>query len=286
MESKIREEKSPVLCPLTPHLWQLTMERIAFTLYLVVLIWSPLAFGAVHAGAYTFMSLGVLAASLLLTASHITRDRKSGAALFSMPATSLNLLFLLLLFFLFFQILPLPGPVVEFLSPGAWVAGQKSLPASQVVTGEGPQNAWFSLAPYTGPVRMSLVRWVTYGLFFLGFSRTLNTRSRIEKAVFAILILGCFESLYGLIQTYSGHEHIWWYKKVVYRGDVTGTFVNRNHFAGLMEMVMMLAATYVAALAERRGRGERPQVRKTYFRARVAQWLSGEQRFNKRAFVL
>ena len=133
---------------------------------------------------------------------------------------------------------------------------------------------------------LSLVRWLTYGLFFLGFSRTLNTRKRIEKAVFAVLILGCFESLYGLIQTYSGHDHIWWYKKTAYRGDVSGTYVNRNHFAGLMEMIMMLAAAYTAALAGGTEHREKPQVRKTYLRARLAQWLSGEQRFNKRAFVL
>ena len=56
------------------------MKTLAFTVYLVVLIWSPLAFGAFHAGGYTFMILGVLAACLLLVADGIARDRKSGTS--------------------------------------------------------------------------------------------------------------------------------------------------------------------------------------------------------------
>ncbi|MBN1103193.1 MAG: O-antigen ligase family protein, partial [Deltaproteobacteria bacterium] len=262
------------------------LERFAFVLCFFVLLWSPLAFGAVHTTAYSFMILGVLTAGLLLAVAGISRDRKSGMLRFTVPATGLTPLFILFIVFLLLQALPLPGSLVESLSPGAWVVGYKSLPASQVVAGRGPDNPWFSLAPYTHPVLMSLVRWVAYGLFFLVFSRTLTTRKRIEKAIFAILILGCFESLYGLIQTFSGHEHIWWYNKTAYRGDVTGTYVNRNHFAGLMEMILMLAAAYTAALAGRPGHREKPQVRKTYLRARLAQWLSGEQHFNKRAFVL
>jgi O-antigen ligase len=262
------------------------MERLAFSLFLFVLLWSPLAFGAAHATAYTFLVLGVLAGSLLLAAGSLTRDRKTGTYRVQVPSTSLNLLFLLLLCYLLFQLIPLPGFMARFLSPEASVVFQKTLPASEAVAGNDPSGTWLSLSPYTLPVRLSLARWTAYGLFFLGLSRMLTTRKRIEKAVFAVLLLGCFESLYGIIQTFSGHEHIWWYKKTVYLGDVTGTYVNRNHFAGLMEITMMLAAVYAAALSERKRKREGPSAPKHYLRARISQWLSGEQRFNKRTFVL
>ena len=50
-------------------------------------------------------------------------------------------------------------------------------------------------------------------------------------------------------QTFSGYDHIWWYQKAAHEDAVSGTYVNRNHFAGLMEMVMVLAVLYAAALS-------------------------------------
>jgi O-antigen ligase len=262
------------------------LERLAFAIYLSVLLWSPLAFGAVHEIGYTILVLGVLAGSLLLLTAHFTRDRKTGAYSLRLPDTSLNPLFLLILFFLLFQIIPLPGFLVRFLSPESWVVFQKSIPASEIVTIGVPPDAWFSLAPYRHPVLLSLVRWTAYGLFFLGLSQVLNSRKRIEGAIFAVLLLGCFESFYGIIQTFSGNEHVWWYKKAVYLGDVTGTYLNRNHFAGLMEITLMLAAAYAAAISGEKKMAGSPSTPRRYLRGRLSSWLSGEQRFNKRTFVL
>ena len=134
---------------------------------------------------------------------------------------------------------------------------------------------------------MSIIRLTVYSLFFIGFTRMLNSQKRIDLAVLLILLTGCFEALYGMVQTFSGNEHIWWVKKIYYRGDVTGTYVNRNHFAGLMEIIIMLAAVYAGAVAEKRkkrvpgfanhGMG---------WRQRLSRTLRGEQRFNKGLFVL
>lgn len=262
------------------------MERLAFIVYIIVLMWSPVAFGAVYTYGNTVSTLGVLLGGLALLVHSIAKDRKSGVLFFRVPVTPLNLLLLLFFCLLLLQVTPLPGALVRLLSPEAWVVLQKSVPASEAVTGKSLAGTWIPLSPYSYPVFLSLIRWVSYGIFFLGFSQTLNTRKRIEAAVLAILILGCFEALYGLIQTYSGHHHIWWYKKPYLAHEVSGTYMNRNHFAGLMGMIMLLAAVYTAALAERKRHRERPQAPKSYFRARMAQWFSGEQRFNKRAFVL
>jgi len=114
----------------------------------------------------------------------------------------------------------------------------------------------------------------------------LNSRKRIELVVLLILMTGCFETLYGLIQTYSGSNHIWWYKKTAYLKDVTGTYINRNHFAGLMVMGLLLGAAYVAGLAQRPTRKRGIPGLKSSIRGRLSRVLSGEQRFNKRASIL
>ncbi len=262
------------------------MEKAAFGIYLFVLCTGPLFFGGVGYPAYTFITLGILAGSLLLLAANVTKERKTGSFHIRFLNTPLNIPFLLLLLFLILQLLPLPPFLLKLLSPEAWVIGEKSLPASLVVGSGEPLGAWFSLAPYAHPVQMSIVRMTVYGLFFAGFTQMLRSRKRIHTAIVCILALGAFESLYGMIQTFSGNEHIWWVKKIYYRGDVTGTYVNRNHFAGLVEIILMLAAVYTVALGEGKKKAPSSYALRAPLRARLSRLLRGEAGFNKRALVL
>jgi len=166
------------------------------------------------------------------------------------------------------------------------VVGQKSLAASSASISEGPIRHWFSPSPYYYPVRMSIIRWTVYVFFFLGLIQVLNSQKRIELTIFLILITGCFEALYGLAEAYSGSGHIWWFKKMGYPRDVTGTYINRNHFAGLMEMCLLLAAAYAAALSGRKKKTRIISDHKAGLRVRLSRYLSGEQRFNKRTLMV
>ncbi len=262
------------------------MDKAAFIIYLVTLILSPLLFGAVHTYAYTIMALGVLSATLLLIIRHIRKDRKSEAYWIKFPNNSLNVLFLLFLAFLILQVVGLPDFFLEILSPRAMEVGEKTLPASLVAMTGTQGESWFALAPYCYPVRMSIIRFAVYGLFFLGLTQVLNSQKRIELTIFLILITGCFEALYGLIQTYSGSGYIWWLKRGNYRQDVTGTYINRNHFAGFMEMGLLLAASYAAGISLRRNRAKTVSNHKSSFRGMLSRFLTGEHRLNKRALIL
>lgn len=261
------------------------LDKAAFTIYLVILILSPLLFGAVHTYAYTLMTLGILAGTVLLVIKNVKKDLKSGSYVFQFPKTYVNFGFVILLLFLVFQTIPLPNFIVEILSPESAVVRQNSLPASSIVSGF-QDKGWFSLAPYYYPVRMSIIRFTVYGLFFLGLARVLNSRNRIELAVYIILLTCCFESLYGLIQAYSGSAHILWFKKMNHGPDVSGTYINRNHFAGLMEIGLLLAASYTAGLSVRMRKSQKVSGLKKSFKVKLSQLLAGEQRFNKRIWVL
>lgn len=105
------------------------LEKAAFVIYLVVLCTGPLFFGGVGYYAYTFITLGILAGSLLLLAANVTKDRKTGSYQIRFLNAPLNLPFLLLLLFLIFQLLPVPPSLLKFLSPGEPLSGQ-DLPAS------------------------------------------------------------------------------------------------------------------------------------------------------------
>src|SRR6266699_2528356 len=65
-----------------------------------------------------------------------------------------------------------------------------------------------------------------------------------------LLALGMFEALYGLIQYFTGWEQIFTYVKKYYLEDATGTYINRNHFAGLLEMILPFAVAFALLRAE------------------------------------
>jgi len=262
------------------------LQRAAFTLYLIVLILSPLLFGAVHTYAYTTMFLVIILAGLLLVAHNIRKDIKHGVYQFTFQSTSLTYIFVFIIAFLIFQVILFPEFFIKMVSPEALIVEKKSLSASGVFESETTFRHWLSLSSYYYPVRGSLIRWIAYGLFFMGLTQVLNSRKRIEIAVFIILIIGCFEVLYGLIQTYTGSNHIWWFKNTSDPQAISGTYINRNHFAGLMEMCLILAAGYAAALEGRTKQRRLLSRHTTNLRARVSRYLSGEQRFNQRTLFI
>ncbi len=220
-------------------------QRLAFAIYMIVLVIGVLLFGAVHTYAYTLVKIGVLGASLLVVADMVRLE--DGRRVIRIPNNPFLIGFVLIAAAVMVQMLPIfnSGVIAWFSPESAVISGWKPL-----VMDTGPLTG--SITPYIHPVRESLIRWVVYGLFFLGMVHVLNTRKRIETAIWVILILGCFEAVYGIYETYSGSNHIWWFNKIVYREDVTGTYINRNHFAGLMEMGVMLSAGFTAAIVTRK----------------------------------
>ncbi len=223
------------------------MEKLAFFLYLSVLVIAPLLFGAVHAYAYTLVYLLIFSATSLLLVEHI-RNKGTRAEQAPLLIPVFLPFFFTFLAFLFLQILPLPEAVLSLLSPQAKLFAEKSL--STWPPGAQTASTLSSLAPYTYPVQMSIIRWIAYGFFFLGFSRTLTSKFRIETAIGCILSVACFISLYGIFQTYSGSHHIWWFTKTAYIHEVTGTYINRNHFASFMGMALILAACYACSFVD------------------------------------
>ncbi|MGZ7065268.1 MAG: O-antigen ligase family protein, partial [Candidatus Aminicenantales bacterium] len=80
--------------------------------------------------------------------------------------------------------------------------------------------------------------------------RTVRTRRRIEIFVLVIIASALFQAFYGMAETFSGSEKIFGYQKKYNIGSVTGTYVNRNHFAGFMEMAFPLSLGYLLAKAK------------------------------------
>lgn len=142
------------------------------------------------------------------------------------------------------QIAPLPAALVKVLSPRAY-----AIHAGLVRDAITAPSSWLRLSLNPAASVYELVLIVCYGLFGYLVLRTVRSRGRAEIMVIVILASALFQAFYGLAETLSGHEMIFGRPKHYGLGSVTGTFVNRNHFAGFMEMAFPLSLGYLLVKA-------------------------------------
>ncbi|MCK7518160.1 MAG: hypothetical protein MZV64_10765 [Ignavibacteriales bacterium] len=139
-----------------------------------------------------------------------------------------------------FQVLPLPVALVRILSPGSFEFRRLYDPGFA-----GTKFTTLSIAP-SATLREALF---LAALFILGFLvlRTVVRGRRIRTIITVLVCSGVFQALYGLFELTRDEPRLLFYKKVFSLESVTGTFVNRNHFSGYLEMIIPLALGLAAA---------------------------------------
>lgn len=104
----------------------------------------------------------------------------------------------------------------------------------------GDSHFTISMARYQTVSHLLLL--VTYLTAFFLTLALCQDRNAKKRLVFALVSLGAFEAGYGLIQYLIGWQQIFTYVKKYYLEDATGTYINRNHFAGFLEMIFPFTA--------------------------------------------
>lgn len=135
------------------------------------------------------------------------------------------------------QLVPLPIPLLHLLSPT-----RAEVATSVMALAGGPARAPLTVAPPTTWIQ--LARITSYAVAFF-VSRQLVRRSPYGPwvVVVPLVIIAGAQALYGL-SVGPDVEH----------GALAGSYPNRNHFAGLLEMVLPLALGYAASALNRSGR--------------------------------
>jgi O-antigen ligase len=142
--------------------------------------------------------------------------------------------------FLVLQVLPLPSAVVRVLSPGAY--------AFRKLYDPGFARLHF-MTLSVAPGRTFRAGLELFAYFLLGFLviRTVTHGSQIRRIMIVLMASGAFQALYGLAELGASHPRILFYSKVFSLESVTGTFVNRSHLSGYLEMIVPLAIGFVIA---------------------------------------
>jgi O-antigen ligase len=125
-----------------------------------------------------------------------------------------------------------------------------------------PTAYTFSVAPHQTISHLLLL--VTYLTAFYIVLVVCEDNIAKKRLVYALIALGGFEAFYGLVQYLTGWQQIFAYVKKYYLEDATGTYINRNHFAGFLEMVL----PFTVALALRLAGNLRRAVQSTEAKAR------------------
>jgi hypothetical protein len=95
-------------------------------------------------------------------------------------------------------------------------------------------------APLTG-----LVRLISYaGVFYVTWRLGSDAR-RGRSAIAVVAISGCAYAAYGLIAFWAGNTRVLWLAKQYYPLDLTGTFLNRDHFATYLGLVLLSVMCHV-----------------------------------------
>ena len=221
---------------------------------IILLIYTPLAFGGVFPGAIAFLEILIGLLMFVWLMKIISQrhqysytpgiDKERYHLRLVSPSFLLPLLLFIVL--ILFQILPLPGSLLRIVSPASY-----RLYAEAAATIHAKLPGFLPVSVYRHATETELHKLLAYaGLFFL-IVNNLRSPRQVRRLVYVIIAVGLFESLYGLLDHFSGRHQIFFYKKS--SPTVSGTFVNKNHFAGYLEMVIPLTFSLLLSRLEKRG---------------------------------
>jgi O-antigen ligase len=201
------------------------------------------------------MELGILLIIILWAIqSFILRTPNSNERIHAfthLPINAVAVFLFLFLFLVLIQMIPLPSGIVKIISPNTY-ALRHSLTFDL-----SPFTFHLSFVPFA--TRIEFFKWLTLtGLFLFLLNWKPSNRNIMNHLILTVMLVGIAESLYGMLELFSGHRYI--LNLDMQASAVTGTFINRNYFAGYLLMVIPLSIGYFfsrEALQRSRFRGWR-----------------------------
>jgi O-antigen ligase len=96
----------------------------------------------------------------------------------------------------------------------------------------------FSLNPFDS--LLSLPKGLMYAGVFTLTLLMVDTTERLKQVIWVVILAASFQACYGSLMTLTGLEYGFFQEKERYRNVATGTYINRNHLAGLLELSVAL----------------------------------------------
>jgi len=131
------------------------------------------------------------------------------------------------------QLIPLPSALVNTLSPHTY----QLYTEWASYTGATIPN-WLPVTIYAHATEGELYKFLAYAALFVVIINTMRSQPQQKRIIYTIITVGLLEALYSFAQ-FSGY-HLPYLKPDQANWLASGTFLNRNHLAGYLEMVIPL----------------------------------------------
>jgi len=217
------------------------LDRSAFWLLLALIVWVPIPLGSNRPWAWALMEVWTFAIGLLWFGALLRREVVVPAAMLRVAAPMLVLL-VLWLCYLALQWIPLPAGWIGWLSPRAAEiqAGAAYLDPGRRMTLSLDPNASFDF-------------WLKTCAYALAFVLTLllvRRRRRLLWLCSAIVAAGLLQAVYGSLMHLVGVDITVLGTPILHSSAASGSYVNRNHLAGLLEMSLAVGIGLMIAQLE------------------------------------
>jgi O-antigen ligase len=216
--------------------------------YIAILCWAPLPLASNRPWAWNLLSL----LCLLLAAAAALQLHSSERNIWNQLKPHRASIALL-------GLVPLWASIQTLPMPAAWLA---AISAGHEAVLQTTQITTSSISLDAGLTRqLALLSWSYWAMYVLTLL-FVDKPGRMRTLMFALVLSGVGQALYGSFMTLSGLEYGFFVPKSAYVGTATGTFVNRNHFAGYLELCLAVGiGLLVASMSTRQHQHWRDRMR-------------------------
>ncbi len=227
--------------------YEMDLEKVGrdiFPLYLGLLFIAPIPFGANRPWAWAILAICAFVL-LLFYVWHYARQNLRPPEL----TNDIKLILLLLVLWLgyqIFQLIPLPVGLLEFFSP-------QTLTLKQMALGDSADIRFLSLSFDVSAGLRSIIKTVLYVSMFSLTLFLVQSRDRLRLLILTIIFIGVAQAVWGMSVAFM-QEKILLGEPANILNVVKGTFVNRNHFGGFINLSMaaVIALLLSSGLREKR----------------------------------
>jgi O-antigen ligase/Flp pilus assembly protein TadD len=205
----------------------LEMNGLIFSIVVFLLIFAPLAFGTVEPWSFAMMEFLSFLAFLLFL---ISKRRNGELFLYDIPGLLPLVLFLV---YILLQIVPLPSDVLKIVSPVTHKIYTETIWAAD-------PNSWESLSVNKRATLLEFFRFASYAAFYILTIQLLSKRELLKKTVGIVVVFISALAFVSTVQHFLWNDKIYWLRAVPVGAHPFGPYVNRNHYAGLVGMVLPL----------------------------------------------
>jgi O-antigen ligase len=220
------------------------IEKSLFWLLLAVLVWAPVPLGSNRPWAWSVLEISIfalLAGWLILWA--LGRAEPGESLRRAWPALAILGAWLL---WVGLSVVPMHPSWVEALSPEA-------ARMQHLTDAIGVKRDWMTLSVDPAASRAFLLKSLAYSALFVLLLALVNDRVRVLTLARVLVYAAVIHAIFAILAHLSNVSEEQFGTVVHHGRQASGTYVNRNHFAGYLEMTLALGiGMLIAGLSDRR----------------------------------